>query len=397
MHRPTLALWFCPLWVVGALVAALAGPGCSAPRTDGDGSDVMMPDDGRITPECTTAGELRCEGLVQKTCLSGHWRVKKTCLSGEVCDAGLGCVQCSPLLPTACQGDDIRHCNSDGSYGDVVRACDPGMCRGGSCSNSCGENADLVYLVDQQYRLLSFNPRDNANEFKLIGNLNCPASSSFDGGTATPFSMSVDREARAWVLYNSGEIFWVSTKDASCKPSGFKVAQKGFETFGMGFVSNAAGSESETLFITGGGHSNPGKGNLGSIDPMTLQVSSLGVLPMTEYGPELTGNGNAELWAYFPGVTNTFVAQLDKTTAMPLSHWFMPPLSGSVQAWAFAHWGGRFYLFVTVQDSMTGMNNSQVMLFTPGDGHVDTILSHLPYTIVGAGVSTCAPVIIGVR
>ena len=391
MQRPTLALWFCALWLVGSP----AGVGCSAPRTDL--GEVMIPDDAPAAAECNTTGSTRCEGLTFQTCLSGRWRTRKTCLTGQVCDSSLGCTQCAPQLPTACQGDTIRRCNADGSYGEVVRECDPGLCRGGTCSNSCGENADLVYLVDQQFRLLSFNPRDNRNELKLIGNLSCPAGSSFDGGAATPFSMSVDREARAWVLYNSGEIFWVSTKDASCKPSGFKVAQKGFETFGMGFVSDAAGSDSETLFITGGNHNSPGKGNLGSIDPKSLQVSALGALPMTEYGPELTGNGKAELWAYFPGATNTFVAQLDKTTAMPLSHWFMPPLSGTVQAWAFAHWGGRFYLFVTVADPMTGVSNSQVMLFTPGDGHVDTILNFLPYTIVGAGVSTCAPVIIGLH
>ena len=391
MQRPTLALWFCTLWLVGAV----AGLGCSAPRTDLD--DVTPPDDSPVATECTTKGELRCDGLTQKTCLNGRWRTKKTCFSGQVCDANLGCLECSPLLPTTCQGDTIRRCGSDGNFGEVVSECDPGMCHGGTCINSCGENADLVYLVDQQYRLLSFNPRDGLNEFKLIGTLSCPAGPAFDGGTATPFSMSVDREARAWVLYSSGEIFWVSTKDASCKPSGFKVAQNGFETFGMGFVSDSAGSDSETLYITGGNHNNPGKGNLGSIDPKTLKVSSIGALPMTEYGPELTGNGKAELWAYFPGTENTFVAQLDKTSATPLSHWFMPPLSGSVQAWAFAHWGGRFYLFVTVFDPMAGANNSQVMLFTPGDGHVDTILSHLPYTIVGAGVSTCAPVVIGLR
>jgi hypothetical protein len=389
MKRPTLALWFCAL-----LFMLWGGLGCGAAR--GGPEEIDLPGgDTAVEPECTTSGALRCEGLVQKTCLHGRWRVKHACLADQVCDQNLGCVQCAPALPTACQGDTIRTCNPDGSYGGTVRECDPGMCRGGKCSNSCGENADLIYLVDQQYRLLSFNPRDGKNEIKLIGNLSCPAGPSFDGGTATPFSMSVDREARAWVLYNSGEIFWVSTKDASCKPSGFMPAQKGFETFGMGFVSDAPGSESETLFITGGGHNNPGKGNLGRIDPMSLQVTPLGALPMTEYGPELTGTGKAELWAYFPGTKMTFAGQLDKTTAQPVVQWPMPPLSGSVTAWAFAHWGGRFYLFVTVLDLMTGMNNSQVFLFTPDDGNVTTILSNLPYTIVGAGVSTCAPVIIG--
>ena len=36
-----------------------------------------------------------------------------------------------------------------------------------------------------------------------------------------------------------------------------------------------------------------------------------------------------------------------------------------------------------------------VSMVAAADGNVATILSHLPYTIVGAGVSTCAPVIIG--
>jgi hypothetical protein len=44
---------------------------------------------------------------------------------------------------------------------------------------------------------------------------------------------------------------------------------------------------------------------------------------------------------------------------------------------------------------MTGMNNSQILLFSPLTGTATPLLDHLPYTIVGAGVSTCAPVVIG--
>jgi hypothetical protein len=44
---------------------------------------------------------------------------------------------------------------------------------------------------------------------------------------------------------------------------------------------------------------------------------------------------------------------------------------------------------------MTGRNNSRVFRFTPDDGRVEEILSNLPYNIVGAGVSTCAPIVIG--
>jgi len=48
-----------------------------------------------------------------------------------------------------------------------------------------------------------------------------------------------------------------------------------------------------------------------------------------------------------------------------------------------------------VFDPALGRNNSQVLMFTPDDGMVVKVLDNLPYIVVGAGVSTCAPVIIG--
>jgi hypothetical protein len=162
----------------------------------------------------------------------------------------------------------------------------------------------------------------------------------------------------------------------------------------MGFVSDAVGTSSETLFISGGSFLSPGKGNLGSINKTSLMTTSLGALPDTEYGPELTGTGKAELYAYFPG-DNTFVAQLEKSSGAILRMWPLPGTGETVRAWAFAHWGGRFYVFLTTLDSMTGLPNSRILMFTPADGKLTTVLDHLPYIIVGAGVSTCAPVVIG--
>ena len=52
-------------------------------------------------------------------------------------------------------------------------------------------------------------------------------------------------------------------------------------------------------------------------------------------------------------------------------------------------------MFVTVFEPALGRNNSQVLMFNPDDGTVVRVLDNLPYIIVGAGVSTCAPVVIG--
>lgn len=372
------------------LLCSLGLSACSIER----GTNLSDPYAVDYGDECKK-GEWSCVGNTRKQCKNGNFVTRDVCLPTQTCDLALGCVACSPRLPRQCDGDNVRVCQADGSFGEQIQKCDPGMCKGGSCINSCGENADLVYLVDESYRLLSFNPRDGKNELKLLGDINCPAGPSFGGGSATPFSMSVDRDARAWVLYNSGEIFWVNTKDLGCKDSGFKPAQDGFETFGMGFVTDGMGTEAETLYVTGGSHLSPGKGRMASINKKSLGLSAIGPLPDTENGPELTGTGRGELWAYFPGMRDSFVALMDKGTGVPAKQYPIPPLPGSVRAWAFAHWGGRFYIFVTVYDPALGSNNSQIQMFTPDDGQVTLIMDKLPYMIVGAGVSTCAPIIIG--
>jgi len=71
----------------------------------------------------------------------------------------------------------------------------------------CPVEARPIYVVDAtvagnraDFKLLRFEPEQAT--FTAIGQLDCPSARD-----ATPFSMSVDRRGRAWVLYSSGEIF----------------------------------------------------------------------------------------------------------------------------------------------------------------------------------------------
>ncbi len=182
----------------------------------------------------------------------------------------------------------------------------------------------------------------------------------------------------------------MSTTDASCQLSPFQKGLSGYELFGMGFVSDEPGSDKEALYISGGSSSDLNSGNVACLDPVSLQITTVGPIPQAEYSPELTGTGNAVLYAYFPGTTNSFVAQLDKTTGQITEQWGLPPLSGQVRAWAFAHWGGKFYVFITTQDG--SVLHSNVLRLDPNTGQADTILVDTGHVIVGAGVSTCAPV-----
>ena len=68
--------------------------------------------------------------------------------------------------------------------------------------------------------------------------------------------------------------------------------------------------------------------------------------------PELTGNGNAELWGWFPsdsmGSTTPRVEKIDKTTGAALTTYMLPELKGAPMAWAFAFWGVGLYWWAGV-------------------------------------------------
>src|SRR5262245_30783611 len=91
------------------------------------------------------------------------------------------------------------------------RGDDDGMGSGSGSGNEdgCSDAAKLVYVVDENNTLSKFDP--STKTFMNIGTLNCPAQF-----LATPFSMGVDRNAVAWVLYSSGELFRVDTSNLMC-------------------------------------------------------------------------------------------------------------------------------------------------------------------------------------
>ncbi|NIS34972.1 MAG: hypothetical protein GWO04_35770 [Actinobacteria bacterium] len=199
--------------------------------------------------------------------------------------------------------------------------------------------------------------------------------------------MSVDRTGRAWVLHQDHRIYYASTIDASCTSSTFVPDQSGLELFGMGFVADAEGSSEETLFVAGGRELSiaTGSATLAFIDDDTLALGTLGDLPGW---PELTGTGSGELWGFFPDTSPPSVRQLDKSSGVTIAQHQLAELgSQPPSAWAFAFWGGRFYVFYQAL-----LDPSTNVWRVDPDGTVTQVLSNTGYRIVGAGVSTCAPV-----
>jgi len=299
-----------------------------------------------------------------------------------------GCAQRGGGRPSSGRVDGGR---ADGASGDGTNGLDfgPALDFGardfGPIPSECATDARWIYLVDRDFSLLRYEP--DTDTLTPIGTLACPA------GAATPFSMSVDRSATAWVLYNDGNVFHVDVRDASCRASGFAPNQMGFEVFGMGFATDAAGSSSETLYISGGPLLGVGGGSstFGSIDVGSLSVATRGTLAGT---PELTGNGAGELWGFFPDTTPMSVRHLDKTNGATLRSIDVASIDtlglGGAQAWAFAFWGARYYIFYQgAFDPTTG-----IYRVDPEAGTVEPVRTNIGYSIVGAGVSTCAPIIL---
>jgi hypothetical protein len=243
---------------------------------------------------------------------------------------------------------------------------------GSGPGDDCAEEAKLIYIIGQDNALYSFYPP--SLEVKPVGVINCPAS----GGT-TPFSMAVDRNGVAWILFTDGKIYHVSTKDASCVKTGYVVGQQDFETFGMGFVSDKPGSSAETLYVA----DSAGKG-LAKIDTNSLTLTTVGPWNGISGPAELTGTGDSRLFGFF-ATTPIIIAEIDKSTGNILSQAPQPTVNiGS--GWAFAFWGGDFWLFTSP------WGQSQIDRYSPTTSKTVTVKKGLGTNVVGAGVSTCAPV-----
>jgi hypothetical protein len=253
--------------------------------------------------------------------------------------------------------------------------------------------AKLIYLISEQYDLFSFNPPTGA--LAGIGHINCPTTgvmcpSYLGGGPPTPFSMAVDELGFAYIVYCDGELFQVSTADGHCEPTGFASDQSRFPvTFGMAFTQNPQDG-GETLYVAGD-IGDGGPTPLGSINPTTLDLSVVGPFVPSIPAPELTGTAAGALFGFYEfrptdGADQAGIAQVDPSTARVIANSALPGVEQG-GAWAFAFWAGDFYLFTAPAG---GHTPTLIQRYQPADGTIVDV-SSIPDTIVGAGVSTCAP------
>jgi hypothetical protein len=283
------------------------------------------------------------------------------------------------------QGGGPIHLGDSGGGGNE------GSGGGGDGGEGCSEAATLVYVIDDVGYLYSFNP--GTLTFTKIGQTNCP------GAMGMINSMAVDRSATAWVNAVDGNIYKVSTTDASCQSTSFVVGQHGFgNQFGMGFSANVSGGAAETLYVDGIGTMGGSGSGLASIDLASLTLDPIGNFSGYLAGEdcELTGTGDGRLYGFFVNNPTTetpaSVAEINKTNASILSNHLLPASVDTGTDWAFSFWGGSFYLY-TADQSIHPNDTSDVTEYNPKTGSTSVVLSEIGFRIVGAGVSTCAPLV----
>ncbi|MEZ4448079.1 MAG: hypothetical protein R3B09_01285 [Nannocystaceae bacterium] len=252
----------------------------------------------------------------------------------------------------------------------------------------CAPGTELIYVLSDSGEIWSFDPK--TADFDFVAQVWC-------GGFTSTFSMGVSRRARAWIQYQHGDVYTVDLNDPdnpiNCLDPGFEPIKPAlYANFGMAFVANSMEDPCDKLYA----HSatepegvGPGVGALGVIDPVSLELST--IAPINYAWGELTGTGNGRLFAY-EGYAPPILTEYDKSNGEVLSSLPLPQIDGQ-SAFAFAWWGGDFYLFA--DDDPFGSSTSQVWHLdydeSDGDGQAVKGLLKAPIRIVGAGVSTCVP------
>ena len=229
-----------------------------------------------------------------------------------------------------------------------------------------------IYLITSQNTLLAFYPP--TSNFTTVGPINCPGANG-----QTPFSMGVERTGIAYSVFTDGRLFRLSTANASCQATPFITNQQGYSTFGMGYSGDQV---SEQLYVS----DNAGGKGLATIDTNNFKLSFVGAFqPSLPQRCEMTGTSNDELFAYCINTQGSggVVAQINRHTAQVVGATAVKVGTNS-DAFAFAYWGGDFYMFNSPGGATT------VTRFDPVT-KAETVVATHPSTIVGAGVSTCAP------
>lgn len=283
----------------------------------------------------------------------------------------------SVTVPGGAGGDDLPE---DTALIPVDTA-PPGDTSGGDTGSSGGDTADpappddclntssLVYLVDRANADLHlFDP--STLQTTRLGALDCD-------WVGKPESMAIGRDGTGYVRWSDDLVYEVDLTTLDCTPTAYSPGS--FGAFGMGFATDGSGTWRDTLFIANAS-------TLATLDTTTWARSTVAAASTQV---ELTGNGAGELWAFAPLTSPARLVRLDRASGAVVETVQLPgfPSAANLDTFAFAHWGGEFFLFVRSY----GVGESSDVYRVTRQGVMTKEVDRMGLDIVGAGASTCAP------
>ena len=236
-------------------------------------------------------------------------------------------------------------------------------------ADDCEDTSDLIYVIDKDTeQLYLFDPPSLG--LTKLGELDCTM-------WGTPASMAVARDGVAYVRYSDDSVYQLDVDTLACTPTSY--GDSGFGSFGMGFATDSDDTWRDALYVAN-------ESRLGKLDTGAWKVSPVSAIPSQA---ELTGNSKGELWAFLPLEQPAELIQLDKDTGAELDVLRITsfPDVRNIDTFAFATWGGDFWLFVRE----SGMGSSTDVYQVTPTGKTTLVKQDIGINVVGAGVSTCAP------
>lgn len=257
-----------------------------------------------------------------------------------------------------------------------------------SSASGCSEPTKLVYVLSLEGDLYSFSPL--GKKFTKVGPIKC------DSGDDTfyPVSMAVDRQGVAWInmrplIASEERLVKVDLKTAACTVTDIKG-----KLAGMAFTMNDGSEEKETLFA---GYD---KNKLATIDLVNGRINTVATLVDDSItGLELTGTGDGRLFGLLiqeppdAGGPLLSLTDVNKATAAFSNPASLPGIVvPQAPMYAFSFWGGDFYFYTAPDTKDT--TTTTVSRYRPSDkSFVPKYMESIGFHVVGAGVSTCAPLV----
>jgi hypothetical protein len=244
----------------------------------------------------------------------------------------------------------------------------------------CTQAGQFIYTVDSNGTFARFDPKTLTSVD--IDSLSCPT-------LASPFSMNVDQKGIAWIIFDDGNLFRVDTATAACTSTSYLPGQHGFNTYGMGSVFDSS-SGIDTLYLSSGTPTAT-VSQLGTLAYPGLTITQVANVPLGWL--ELSGTGDGQLWGYAPTGSSSggpLLTRINRTSGVLIEKYDLPEIT-TIGGFAVKFFGGSFFIFVG-PDVWKVDRSALLPGHTTATVPAKRVLTTPGRDVVGAGVSTCAPV-----